>query len=130
MTTSPQFASTPRCFAGKLDTANTNRDGTGTIVNLGAAGASGSKVERIVAKADGDPADCTIVFYTFDGSIYYVFDEWDIGNPAAGSSTAASYKEERSYTDLVLPTGYSLRASITATPTAGKVHVTGWGGDL
>ena len=130
MTTSPQFASVPRCMAAKLDTANLNRDGTGTIATLGSAGASGTKVERIIAKADGDPADCTIVYYAFDGSIYYVFDEWDIGNPAAGSGTAASYKEERSYTDLVLPSGYSLRASITATPTAGKVHVSAWGGDL
>lgn len=130
MASAPAFAATPALGAGKLDTANTNRDGTGTIVTILTAGSSGSKVEEIVVKADGDPADGTVVFYLYDGSTYYVWDEWDIGNPAAGSATVASYREARQYANLVLENGWSLRASITATPTAGKVHVLAFGGDF
>lgn len=130
MAASPIFVGTPVIWAGKLDTANTNRDGTGTIVTLGSAGASGSRIDEIVVKADADPADCTVVFYLYDGSTYYVFDEWDIGNPAAGSATVASYRESRLYENLVLPSGWSLRASITAGLTAGKMHVTAFGGDF
>jgi hypothetical protein len=129
MASSPAFAATPRNEAASVSTANTNRDGTGTIATVLTAGASGSKIEEIVIKADGDPADCTVVFYLHDGSAYHVFDEWDIGNPAAGSATTASYREARTYENLILKSGWSLRASITAAPTSGVVQVHAFGGD-
>src|SRR5262245_28446997 len=113
MATAPAFAATPRCSSVSVSAANTNRDGTGTIATVFTAGASGSKIEEVVVKADGDPADSTVVFYIHDGTNYHVFDEWDIGNPAAGSTTVASYRESREYKNLILPSGYSLRASIT-----------------
>jgi hypothetical protein len=129
MASTPGFAATPRAAAASVSTANTNRDGTGTIATIFTAGASGSKIEEIVVKADANPADCTIVFYLHDGSAYHVFDEWDIGDPAAGSATIASYREARCYDNLVLPSGWSLRASITVAPTSGAVQVLAFGGD-
>jgi hypothetical protein len=129
MATSPAFAATPNNGAASLSTANTNRDGTGTIATVWTAGANGGKVEELVVKADGDPADCTIVWYLYDGATYYVFDEWDIGNPAAPSATVASYREVRAYRNLVLKSGWSLRASITAAPTSGHVIAHAFGGD-
>jgi hypothetical protein len=131
MGASPQFAATPRAAAGSVSATNTNRDGTGTIVTLLTAGTNGTKIEEVVVKSDGDPADSTIVFYLHDGSNYFVYDEWDIGNPAAGSATVASYREARVFDNLVLPNNnWSLRASITAAPTAGTVKVHVFGGDF
>lgn len=130
MSATPGFAATPHVDADSVSTANTNRDGTGTIATIFTAAASGSKIEEIVVKADGDPADCTIVFYLHDGSAYHVYDEWDIANPAAGSATVASYREARTYDNLLLPNGWSLRASITAAPTSGVVQVIASGGDF
>lgn len=129
MATTPTYAATLHNAAASISTANTNRDGTGTIATVFTAGASGSKIEEIVVKADGDPADCTIVFYLYDGTNYHVFDEWDIDNPAAGSATVASYRQARIYDNLVLMSGWSLRASITAAPTSGAVQVHVFGGD-
>lgn len=130
MASTPAYAAAVKMGAASVATANTNRDGTGTIATIFSAGASGSKIEEIVVKADGNPADCTIVFYLYDGSAYHVYDEWDIGDPAAGSATVASYREARVYDNLFLPTGWSLRASITVAPTAGVVQVFAAGGDF
>ena len=66
--TQPQFAQTVGTEAASISTANTNRDGTGTIGTIATAGSSGSKFEELVAKADGDPADSTIVWYLHDGT--------------------------------------------------------------
>ncbi|MDR7492239.1 MAG: hypothetical protein QN122_12420 [Armatimonadota bacterium] len=130
MASAPQFAATPRVGVASVSVANTNRDGTGTIATVLTAGANGSKIEEVVIKATGDPADCTVVFYLHDGTTAYAFDEWDIGNPAAPSATVASYREARCYENLVLPNGWSLRASITAAPTSGVVNVIALGGDF
>lgn len=130
MSSAPAFAATVATAAVSVGTANTNRDGTGTIATVLTAGASGTRIEEIVVKADGDPADCTIVFYLHDGSNYHVFDEWDIANPGAPSATVASYREARKYDNLVIKSGWSLRASITATPTSGLVQVFALAGDF
>ena len=130
MAASPAFAATPKIGAVTVSTANTNRDGTGTIATVFTAGSSGSKIEEVVMKATSDPADSTVVLYLYDGATYYAFDEWDIGNPAAGSATVASYRESRVYENLVLPSGWSLRASITAALTAGVVNVIAIGADF
>lgn len=130
MASAPAFAATPKVGAVSVSTANTNRDGTGTIATVVSAGGSGSKIEEIRVKADGDPADCSVVFYLYDGSAYHVFTEFDIGNPAAGSATVPSYEENRTYENLLLPSGWSLRASITAAPTAGVVQCIASGGDF
>lgn len=130
MASTPAFAATVGTEAASISTANTARDGTGTIGTILTAGSSGTKIEQIVVKADNDPADSTIVFYLYDGSAYHVFDEWDIGNPAAGSTTVASYREARRYDDLVIPSGWSLRASITVALTAGVIQITALAGDF
>lgn len=131
MSATPSFASTVNHGVVSIGTANTNRDGTGTISgSFFTAGASGSRCDEIVIKADGDPADSTVVIYIYDGTTYFVFDEIDLDNPAAGSATVASYRFSKTYPNLVLKNGESLRASITAAPTAGAVKVHGFGGDF
>ena len=130
MATSPQFITTPKIGAASVSTANTNRDGTGTIATVFTAGASGSKIEEVVVQATNDPADSTITLFIYDGANYWLFDEIDIGNPAAASTTVAGYRTYKTYENLVLPTGYSLRAAITVALTAGVANVFALGGDF
>ena len=94
MADAPIFAATPRAATAPVATANTNRDGTGTIATVFSAGASGSKVEEIRVKADADPADSIVVIYLHDGTNYAVYDEFDLGNPAAGSATVLDLQRE------------------------------------
>lgn len=130
MASAPAFAATPKIWSAAVSTANTNRDGTGTIATIGTAGSSGTKIERIVFKATADPADSVVILWLHDGSSYWMFDEVDLGDPAAGSTTVTAYREERVYGDLVLPSGWSLRAQITVSLTTGAIHVSAFGADI
>lgn len=130
MATDPVFAATPKIGAAAVSTANTNRDGTGTIATILTAGASGTKVYRVVAQCTGDPADSTLTLFLHDGSNYFLFDEIDLGNPAAASTTVPGFRASRAYDDLILPNGWSLRAAITVALTAGVMNVFAMAGDL
>jgi hypothetical protein len=131
----PAFAVTPRVFAASVSTANTNRDGSGTLATLSQAGtetmgASGTKFTSIVCEATGDPADSIVNVFIYDGTTNWFFDSFDLGNPAAASTTVDSYRVSKSYADLVLPSGYKLKASITVSLTAGAINVFAFGADF
>lgn len=132
MATTPAFIAAPRVGVGQVDTAQTARTaGTSSnVVDILSAGTNGTRILEVVVKADDDPADCCVVLWLHNGTTNYVFDEIDLGNPAAGSATVTSYRGSTTYSNLVIPTGWKLQASITATTTAGKVGVFALGGDL
>jgi hypothetical protein len=48
---SPIFVLSPKCGHGQVSTANTNRDGTGTLATLFTAGSEGALLSTIFAKA-------------------------------------------------------------------------------
>ena len=131
MASTPNFASTPRIGVAAVSTANANRDGTGTIPTVITGVAAGTKIERIVAQATGDPADCTITLFLHDGANFFLWNEIDLGNPAAASTTLMGAHAEILVRDVVLPNAsWSLRAAITAAPTTGVVNVFAFGADL
>lgn len=116
-----------------LSAATTDKTGaTATnIVDILTGVAAGTEVTEIKVQADGDPADCIILIFMHDGTSYKLYDEFDIGNPVAGSTTAAAYNEVRNYTGVFLPsTSWKIAAAITVVPTAGNVVVWASGGDL
>lgn len=134
MAAAPSFTSTPRLEVQPVSTANTARDGTGTIVDVLTAAAAGTKINRIVVQATGDPADSVVTIFIRDAAgTYRLFDEFDLANPAPASTTLPGFRAERSYTDLVLTgagTAQRLSAAITVALTAGVVNVFVAGGDL
>lgn len=130
MATTPQFTTLARIGAVTVSTANTGRDGTGTVATVLTAGASGTRVEEVILKATGDPADSIVTLFLHDGTTFFLFDEFDLGNPAAASATVTGYRLSRTYDNLVLPTSWSLRAAITVALTAGVINVIALGGDF
>lgn len=133
MATAPAFIGTPRIGIGQVDTAQTARASgtTSNVVDVITGAASGTRILEVVVKATDDPADSCVVLWLFDGTQAHCLDEIDIGNPAAGSATVASYRNSVTYSNLVLPNAsWKLQASITATTTGGKVNVIAFGGDL
>jgi len=130
MASVPAHLSTPRIGAVTVSTANTNRDGTGTIATVITAASAGTRILEVVVQSTGDPADGIVTLFLHDGSTYYLFDEIDHDNPAAGSTTVAAYRTSRTYQNLVLPSGWSLRAACTVALTAGVYNVIALGGDL
>jgi hypothetical protein len=131
MAATPTFTSAPRIGVAAVSTANTNRDGTGTIVDVLTGVAAGTRVERIVLQATGDPADSVVTLFLYNGTTSFLFDEVDIGNPAAASTVLPGYRNEKAYADLILPTAsWKLQAAITVALTAGVVNVFAFAGDL
>jgi hypothetical protein len=135
MGASAVFASAPKILAASVSAANTARDGTGTIVGLvgvgwSAAPTAGTKVTSVTVVATADPADSIVNLFIDDGTTAWFFDSFDLGNPAAASTTVEPFRVSKTYADLVLPSGYRLEASITVALTAGVVNVFAMAGDL
>ena len=131
MATSPAFAVTPRIGFGAVSTANTARDGTGTIVDILVGASTGTRINEIVLQATGDPADSIVTFFIHDGTSSRLFDEFDLGDPAAATTTSPAYRVRRTYDNLVLPSAsYKVTAAITVAPTSGAVNVFALAADL
>lgn len=133
MATSPQFTSTPRIGRGSVTTASSNiRNGSGTnYVDVITGASTGTRVNEIVIKSTGQPADSVLGFLISDGVNTYLFDEVDLGAPAAGSNTVAAFRTSVFYTNLVLPsTSHKLQAAISVTPTSGTIEVIALAGDF
>ena len=127
----PSFAVVPRLGFGAVSAANTARDGTGTIVDILTGVTAGTKINEIILQATDDPADSIVTVFLYDGSAYRLFDEFDLGNPAAASTTVTGYRISRTYTNLVLPSSsWKLAAAITVALTGGVINVFAHGADL
>ncbi len=134
MAASPAFWANRRFGRAVLSAATTDKTGATTtnIIDMITGVAAGTEITEINVKADGDPVDCIILIFVHNGTDYRLYDEIDIGNPAAGSTTVAAYGPDfHYYTGLFLPTAsFKVAAAITVVPTAGSVNVFASGGDL
>ncbi len=67
MATTPNYASAPRTAVAQISTANTARDGTGTLVDVIAGAATGTRVDDITIIATGNTtAGMVRLFLTTD----------------------------------------------------------------
>lgn len=121
----PIFPQAPRQGVAVISTANTNRDGSGTIETVFLAGANGSYIERIDICAAGTTTDGLVGLYLHNGSIAVLWREARIPAITPSASVPAFMRSTREW--LFLPAGCSLRAS---THKAEGFNVNAWGGDL
>lgn len=127
MAAEPAFAVTPRIASVNVATANTNRDGTGTVATLITGAATGTRIAEIVCQAKATTTAGMVRIFLYDGSTYYFFDEVAI----AAATVSASVKGTRVstlYSNLILPNAnWSIRVS---THNAESIDVTALGADL
>lgn len=132
MSTSPQYASTPRCGIGQASAANTNRDGTGTLATILTAGASGSRIDAVNIKAVATTTAGMIRLFIHDGTNALLLTELPV-LALTPSATLPSWEAQLTTNNMsqvlpvILPTGYSLRAS---THNAETFNVIAIGGDF
>jgi len=127
MASSPVFAVTPEIGMGQVSVANTNRDGTtGTYVNLVTAAASGTRIAEIVTQATVTTTAGMVRLFLTDGSTTRMFDEIAI-SAATVSASVKGNRVSTLYTNLVLPSGWSMKAS---THNAEAINVFALGADL
>ncbi len=114
MASVPAFYSTPRAQATVISTANTGRDGSGTLANCFTAGAAGSKIERIIIQAIGVTTNGMVRLYLHNGTAAFLWREVAVSAITPGA-TVQAFRDEvdgsRPENVLVMPSGWSLRAA-------------------
>lgn len=132
MATGPNFAATPLSGVAQISVANTGRDGTGTLGTVVTAGASGSRIEEIVIEATGTTTAGMVRLFVNDGTNSRLWREVAVTAATPSGTVLAFTASVRNDTRvdlplLVLPTGWSLRAS---THNAETFNVFAFGGSF
>jgi len=75
MATTAQYASTVKSAIAQISTANTNRNGTGTIGTVFTAAAGGSRIDDITIAATGTTTAGVVRLFINDGTTSYLWQE-------------------------------------------------------
>ena len=132
-TSTPIFAQTPLFTVGQtITTANTAKDGTGTVVLLFTAGANGSRVDSVKVRNTGTAVATVVRIFINNGAV----------NTTASNNSlfveqtiaAATLSEVAALTDYLIPLNISLPATYRVYATIGTtvataLQVSAFGGD-
>ena len=127
MATTPQYASIPKNGAVNIATANTARDGTGTMGTLITGSANGTRVDDIYITARATTTAGMIRMFLSDGTNHYMIAEL-IVTAVTSSATVPAWSQPIMNQGIVLQSGWSLRFS-TEKAESFNIAVTR-GGDL
>ena len=134
MQLSPSFTALPRIGRATINTANTNRDGTGTIATVFTASTAsttspggGSRIDKVVVKALQTTTAGMVRLYTHDGTSAALLTEIPVAPVTVGANVAAFETVVDFLGGLPIPANWSLRAS---TQNAESFVVTAFGGDF
>jgi hypothetical protein len=130
MAAAPTYAANPRSIdRAVVSAANTNRDGSGTIVSIATGSAAGFKVMEVVAQATVTTTAGMIRLFisTDSGSTWDLFDELPVGAVTVSASISA-FRAVKNYNNLVL-TGTTNRLG-ASTHNAEAFEVYALGADL
>ncbi len=133
MSTSAQYASTPKFGSANLTTADTSLTAPTTVGTIVTAGASGTRIDYIEIQGVATTVAGLINLFVFDGTNYILWNQVPV--IAITSSTTApafaallSSNNNSNIMPLTLPTGYSLRAATSVAQTG--IRVNAYGGDF
>ena len=126
----PIFTLTPVVAIATISAANTNRDGTGTIVIVSTGGTNGTRIEFVAIHATVTTTAGVIRLYVDPNTGTYHLWKEILVTAITPSGTVAAFDTEVVRTDglplLVLPASYKLAAS---THNAENFRVIAHGGD-
>jgi len=133
MSTSAQYASTPKVGSALLTTQDTSLTAPSTVGTVLSAGSSGTRIDYIDIQGVATTVAGLINLFIYDGSTYFLWQQIPV-QPITSSTTAPAFSaiissnSNANVMPLTLPTGYSLRATVTTAQTG--VRVTAYGGDF
>lgn len=126
MATTPSFASTPRVSIGQVTTADTSRTAPTNVATVFTAGSSGSRIDSVSIVATATTTAGVVRLWLFDGTNYRLFQEVLV-TAITPSTSIATFRSDLSFNTLLLPNGWSLRATTNNTET---FNVIAFGGDF
>ena len=131
MANTPSYAALPRCESSQLSVANTQRDGTGTLVNAFTAGSNGSRIDKIRIAATDTTTAGSVRLFINDGANTRFYKEFPVLALTPSATIPPFSVTTNSGIDadlpILLPSGYSLQA---ATEKDELFNVFVFGGDL
>lgn len=110
MATSPQYAAVPATAMVQLATANTLRDGSGTLGTLIVGSATGTRVDDIYITAQGTTTAGVVRVFLSDGTNNRLLMEYLV-TAVTPSATVTTWSAFLSNLGIVLKTGWSLKFS-------------------
>lgn len=110
MSTTAQYASTVQTASAALSVANTNRNGTGTIVSVITGAASGTRVDDIWVVANATTTAGVIRLFISDGTNIRLWQEILV-SAVTPSTTVGVWSASLLNQGLLLKSGWSLQAS-------------------
>ncbi|WP_375414615.1 hypothetical protein [uncultured Bradyrhizobium sp.] len=111
MALAPVYIGTPQTWQAALTAANSNMDGTGTIVDVVTGGSSGSRIDKVRVVASGTTSVGKVRFFLYDGSNTYMIKEVLV-SAIVPSTSIEAFVAEWDADGLVLPSSsWKLRAS-------------------
>lgn len=140
--TTPIFPISQNVSWGNVLTANTAKDGTGTVVTVFTAGANGSKIDQIKVRALGTNIATVLRFFINNGSVNSATANNSLIHEVTIPITAVSEVAALADTDVLiakndgevavpipyLPAGFKLNVTIGTTVASG-FQITVHGGD-
>lgn len=133
MATSAQYAATPRIGSATLTTADTSLTAPTTVGTVLTAGASGTRIDYIDIQGVDTTSAGLVNLFIYDGANYILWAQVPV-IAVTSSTTAPAFQATMSSNvnanimPLILPNGYSLRATTSVSQTG--VRVTAQGGDF
>jgi len=133
MSTSAQYASTPRFGSATLTTADTSLTAPTTVGTIVTAGSSGTRIDYIEIQGVATTSAGLINLFVYDGTNYILWQQVPViaitsSTTVPAFTAALSSNGNANIMPLTLPTGYSLRAAASVAQTG--VRVTAYGGDF
>ena len=111
MANNAQFVATPKNGVAQVSTANTARDGTGTLATVYTAGANGSRIDSLVVQATATTTAGMIRLFISDGSNNRLVKELPVVAVTPSGTIPAWNAEVRFDGGLVLQATWTLQAS-------------------
>lgn len=124
MSATASFASIPRSEICSISAANTNRDGTGTIVSGFTSGASGSRVERIEGKALVSTTAGMVRAFKKDGAGAWKLWREFVVSAITPSASVETFSFTSDDVGEILETGFQIGFS-THNAEAFEIHISG-----
>lgn len=130
MATAAQYAATPRAAVAQVTAANTNRDGTGTLVTVFTGASTGSRIDDLVVQATGTTTAGMVRLYLSldNGTTNRLIHEIPV-SAITPSGTVAAFKAQLFDLALLLPNASALLRAATHNAETFNIAVTR-GGDF
>ena len=134
MATSAQYTSIPKIGAAAMTTGDTSRTSPTNVSTVFTAGSSGSRIDKLIFIATGTTTTTMARWWIHTGTTYYLLAEVPISAVTPSTTNPTFTTNINSVVDynilpIILPSGYSIRATVNDT-TSGGINAIVYGGDF